>query len=191
MRDYFLPKLELLIICSLIFPTLFPQYAPEWLLFLVLYIYFVATHKVYVTTKAKGHHDFGLHNTYRCLETGNRIPLNEDHWEATGTESCYGFMGFGQMKFVNSFNVKGGCKYLSLRVEVPYFFSSGIDFGLVEGYKEYYDDGQMGSGIPVKDSLLFFMAPTIRWSAAHQKNNFISIRQFGSATVTTEGRIEL
>ena len=61
----------------------------------------------------------------------------------------------------------------------------------MEGYKTYHDDGQMGAGIPVGDSLLFFMAPTIRWSAAHQQNNFISIRQFGSATVTTEGRIEL
>jgi len=191
MRVITLPQLELIVVASLVFPTLFPRFAYEWFFFLSVVVFLIASHKVYVTKQATGHHKFGTTNTYRCLDTGEQLPLNEDNWSASGTEECFGPIGFGIIYFRNSFNVPGHCRYVSLRFEIPNFFSSGIDLGLVEGYKRYYDDGQMTSGIPVGDSLLFFMAPTIRWSAADKRDKFISIRQFGSATVTTEGRIEL
>jgi hypothetical protein len=191
MRDTTLPQLELIVIASLVFPTLFPRFAYEWLFFLTFVILLAASHKVYVTKRATGHHKFGTTNTYRDLATGVETPLNEDNWSANGTEECFGPVGFGVINFRNSFNVPGFCRYISLRIEIPNFFSSGIDLGLVEGYKDYYDDGQMTSGLPVGDSFLFFMAPTIRWSTAIKRDEFISIRQFGSATVTTEGRIEI
>lgn len=191
MREHLLLNLEILVITSLVYPTLFPEQTFNWLLFVTIVVYFTTSHKVYVTTKATGHHKFGTGNTYIDRKTKLETPLNENEWNAKGNEHCYGFIGFGRMTFVNSFHVPGWCEFVSLRLEVPHFFSSGIEFGIVQGYKAYQEDGQMTAGIPVGRSYLFFMAPTIRWSAAHQQDKFISIRQFGSATVTTEGRIEL
>jgi hypothetical protein len=167
-----------------------PECTEHWLIFLSVFVYLTMSFKTYVTTEATGHHKFGDGNAYVCRKTKQVMALNEDEWNASGIEHHSGPVGCGVMTFTNSYRVPGWCKYVSLKISIPHFFAVGIDAGLVRGYRAYHDEGQMKSGIPVGRSYLFFMAPTIRWSAAHERNNFISIRQFGSATVTTQGRIE-
>ncbi len=192
MQDSVREDLEILSLVSLMFMVgLIPQFVCDWILFLSVFIYMIFTYKVFITNKATGHHKFGEKSTYICRKSGKELHLNEDNWNAVGTEYNMGPIACGIMEFTNSYRVPAWSKYVGLKARVPNFFSVGIDIGVVRGYRAYYDEGQMKSGIPVGRTFLFFMAPTIRWRPAHKRNTFVSIRQFGSATVTTEGSIEL
>lgn len=192
MRDSIREDLELLSLVSLMFMVgLVPQFVCDWMLFLSVFIYMILSYKVYITEEATGHHKHGEGDSYVCRKSGERLPLNEENWNADGQEYSMGPFAWGVMEFTNSYRVPAWAKYVSIKISVQNFFAVGIDLGLVRGYRAYYDEGQMKSGIPVGRTFLFFMAPTIRWRPAHKRNTFVSIRQFGSATVTTEGSIEL
>lgn len=169
---------------------LFPQLICEWLLFTSLFIYVFMSYKLFITKTASGHHKYGEKSSYICIDTGKRLGFNEDSWNPSGEEHTFGLLAFGHMSFTNSFRLPGSTKYVGIKLAVPHFFSVGIELGLVDGYRPYYNDGQMTSGIPVGRKYLFFMAPTIRWRPAHKRHTFVAIRQFGSATVTTEGSVE-
>lgn len=191
MREAIREDLVIQSLISLMFVVgLTPDLLVGWLVFLSLFIYMVGTYKVFITTKATGHHNHADGNTYICMKTGKELYLNEEEWNASGDEHSFGFFSSGFMRFTNSYRVPGWCKYVGIRLKVPRFFGVGIDFGLVRGYRGYYDNGQMKSGLPIGRTFLFFMVPAIRWRPAHKRGTFVCIRQFGSATVTSEGRVE-
>ena len=152
------------------------------LVILAIAYYSYKTHRCYRTTHSEGHHKWAQSYEYDRLKTGEHLRLNDD-WKARGVETCAGWIGWGSIHCTNSFRRDCTFKYVSLMIDFPYLFEVGIEVGFVTGYYGYK------KGIAFGDQL-FGICPKMRWRDPVNRSKFISVRQFGSASITTTGVVE-
>ena len=116
---------------------------------------------------------------YTDKKTGELVRFNDD-WEAKGLEKHFGIFGYGQVDFTNSFRKPTVFKYLSFMLPIPGKKEIGVDIGAVRGYKGHKQ------GIYVGEWMLG-ICPKMRWEDDRYENRFVTLRQFGSASIRTYG----
>ena len=142
-------------------------------------IYSGLTYRVLTTDSSEGHHKYCKSYHYTDPDSGERMKFN-DVWEAKGKETYFGWLGYGRVDFTNSFRRPTIFKYFSIMVAVPGDKEVGIDIGAVRGYKKYKDGMYVGRW-------LLGVCPRMRWVDARAEDRFVSLRQFGSASIKTYG----
>ena len=103
-----------------------------------------------------------------------------DVWEGKGKETYFGWFGYGHIDFTNSFRRPTIFKYFSIMIAVPGDKEIGVDIGIVRGYKGYKEGIYIGEW-------LTGVCPRMRWVDSRSKDRFVSLRQFGSASIKTYG----
>ena len=142
-------------------------------------IYSGLTYRVLTTDSSDGHHKYCKSYYYTDPDTKEEMRFN-DVWDGKGEETYFGWLGYGRIDFTNSFRRPTTFKYLSIMISVPGDKEIGIDIGIVRGYKGYKEGIYIGEW-------LIGVCPRMRWVDSRSKDRFVSLRQFGSASIKTYG----